>query len=78
MDDYLEVYDPRVLGFDEYMKEYPETAIPDVGGWSPSEDDFLFVGFEAKPGREGFLWEDLLIFMVTNQSGGWEFIAFSR
>lgn len=77
MEDYLEVYEPRVLEFDEYMKEYPGLETLEVGGWSPGEDDFLFVGSKTRPGREGFLWDDLLIFMVTDRSGEWELIALS-
>ena len=76
MEDYLENYRPKIMDYGEYTKEYPELSSLSIDGWKPDADDFLFLGHEVKTGKEGFMWEDLLGFMVTYQNKKWEFIAF--
>jgi len=45
--------------------------------WDYGSDDYLFIGFETKPGKEEFLWDDPLAFVVTSEDGKWTFKAFS-
>jgi hypothetical protein len=75
--DYLETYEPVILKFKEYIEEYPSLLNLDIDGWSPDEDDFLFIGYRVKTGQEAFLWDDLLVFMVTHSYGVWMIIAIS-
>ena len=78
MEDYLETYRPKIMDYGEYTKEYPEELSSlSIDGWKPDADDFLFLGHEVKTGKEGFMWDDLLVFMVTYQNKKWEFIASS-
>jgi hypothetical protein len=76
MEDYLENYRPKIMDYREYSKEYPELSSLSIDGWKPDADDFLFLGYEVKRGKEGFMWDDLLGFMVTYQNKKWEFIVF--
>ena len=77
IDDYLRNYRPKIMDYEDYSKRYPQLSRLSIDGWTPGADDFLFGGHEVKPGKEGFMWDDLLIFMVTYQNGKWELIAFS-
>lgn len=77
LSDYLENYNPKILSFEEYALIYPHIANLNIDGWSPNEDDFLFVGYETKPGKSEFMWDDLLVFMVTCENNEWRLIAFS-
>jgi hypothetical protein len=76
MEDYLENYHQEIMNYEDYS-EYPELSGLSIDGWEPDADDFLFLGYEVKSGKEGFVWDDLLVFMVTYQNGKWEYIAFS-
>jgi hypothetical protein len=78
MEEYMNIYEPRVMDFDEIRDEFPESEseIKDLG-WKFDDDDYLFIGFETKNGDEGPLWDDPLIFAVTHESGEWKFKAFS-
>ena len=74
MDDYLENYSTKIMDYEEYSKEEWGSVFP-IDGWTPDADDFLFVGFEVKPGKEGFMILDELVgFMVTYQNEKWEII----
>lgn len=82
MDDYLENYSTKIMDYEEYynndelgIKEEWDRFLP-FDGWTPDADDFLFLGFEVKTGKEEFMWDDLLVFMVTYQNKKWEIIAF--
>jgi len=78
IDDYLENYSPKIMDYEEYSKEeWAVFRLFPIDGWTPDADDFLFIGYEVKPGKEGFMWDNLLVFMVTYQNEKWEFIAFS-
>ena len=77
MDDYLRNYRPKIMDYEDYSKKYPGFSRLSIDGWTPDADDFLFLGHEVKTGKEGFMWDDLLVFMVTCQNGKWEFIASS-
>lgn len=77
MEEYLEVYAPRVLTIEAAQAEHPEFAQMSWDGWEPDEDDYVFIGWETKPDQEPFLWDDLLAFAVTHESGEWRFKAFS-
>ncbi len=62
------------MDYEEYSKEEWDSVFP-IDGWTPDADDFLFVGFEVKPGKEGFMILDELVgFMVTYQNEKWEII----
>ncbi|MFC1801423.1 hypothetical protein ACFLZB_03085 [Nanoarchaeota archaeon] len=64
-EDYLEAYEIRILEKDEYMEEFPDLATLD--DLELSQRDYLFIGFELKDkNAEGFMWDDVLIFMVSN------------
>ena len=76
MEHYLENYHPEIMDYEDYS-EYPELSGLSIDGWEPDADDFLFLGYEVKLGKEGFMWDDLLVFMVTYQNGKWKYIAFS-
>lgn len=76
MDDYLETYDQEIMDYKEYISEYPSIKNVSIDGWSPNEDDYIFFGYEVKPEKEGFMWDDLLTFMVSNQGGSWEVIGY--
>jgi len=76
MDDFEDAYDIKVYDHDEYMAEFEFMADLDYPDWSPDEDDYLFWAQE-KEEDEGFIWDDLLAFMVTVQDGDWVMIALS-
>ena len=73
IENYLKNYRPKIMDYEDYSKLFSLS----INGWEPDADDFLFLGYEVKSGKEGFMWDDLLSFMVTYQNGKWEFIAFS-
>ena len=76
MDDYLENYSTKIMDYEEYSKEEWDSVFP-IDGWTPDADDFLFLGFEVKPGKEGFIiFDNIFGFMVTYQNEKWEFISF--
>ncbi|MFO8051782.1 MAG: hypothetical protein R6V01_08820 [Thermoplasmatota archaeon] len=75
-EEYMETYEPRVLDQEEIVSEYPEFKDIEFSGWEPDDDDYLFIGYETKAGKEGFLWEDPLVFMVTFEKGYWTVKAF--
>lgn len=76
MDDYLENYSTKIMDYEEYYKEEWDRGFP-IDGWTPDADDFLFLGYEVKPGKEGFIiFNQIFIFMVTYQNEKWEFITF--
>lgn len=77
MEQYMDTYQPRVVTFDEARAEHPSFNETTWDGWVPDGDDYIFLGAETKPGREGFLWDDLLAFAATKESGEWRFKAFS-
>ena len=78
MDEYLEVYNPIVLNYDEIVALAPDFESFAVDDWIPNKDDYLFLGWEVRDGRTAFMWEDLLCFMVTcGTDGEWKLIAFS-
>ena len=70
MEEYLNTYDPRVMDHEEAQYEFPEevSALKD-SGWEFDEDDYIFIGYETKSGEEGPLWDDMLVFGVTHESG---------
>ena len=74
MDDYLENYSTKIMDYEEYSKEEWGSVFP-IDGWTPDADDFLFLGSEVKPGKEGFIIShDIFAFMVTYQNEKWEII----
>jgi hypothetical protein len=75
--EYLDTYDPKVLDSKEVTTEHSE-LIGEMKalGWDYGSDDYLFMGFETKPGKEEFLWDDPLVFVVTCEDGKWAFKAF--
>lgn len=77
LEEYLDVYAPRMMTFDEAREEHPELAQITWEGWTPDKDDQIFLGWETKPGKEPFMWDDLLAFVVTKELGEWRFKAFS-
>ena len=78
MEEYTEVYDPRVMDVEEVESEYPGiVSSMESLGWDYGEDDYLFIGWETKSGEEGPLWDDPLSFVVSHESGEWRFKAFS-
>ena len=78
MDDYLENYSTKIMDYEEYSKEDWEIfRFFPIDVWTPDADDFLFLGFEVKPGKEGFIiFDELFGFMVTYQNEKWELISF--
>lgn len=77
LDDDEATYAPRVLAYDEVVLEYPAFANVTWDGWVPDGDDLIFAGGDVKEGQTSFLWEDILAFGVTRETGEWRLKAFS-
>ena len=76
MEDYLEVYSPTIYAYDEAIAQYPSLAGQIVGNWVYNEEDYLFLGAKTNPDQTSFIWDDILVFVVTKESGEWKVIAF--
>ncbi len=70
MNDYLDVYEPIIMDYDAYSKVNPGWLDQFIY-WHPDNQDFLFFGSREKQGKQGFMWDDLLGFMVSKRSGHW-------
>lgn len=74
IDDYKDVYDPKVMDFEQYSKV--DTAwFNAFTYWHPDEKDYVFLGALTKEGKTPFMFEDMLAFMITKRSGQWKIRA---
>ena len=78
MEDYQTIYEPLVLTYQEAMDQlgYPEV---EGDGWVPEEMDFLFIGFNLKPGYtqgDKFIRDGIISFVFGIRDGQWKFVGF--
>ena len=71
--EYLNIYDHRVLSKTEYEQEFP--SFKNLINFNKEIGNYLFVGWETKPNQEGFMWDDYLAFMVRRINGQWKISA---
>ena len=76
MEDFFAAYEYGIYDYAQYRVEFDFVEELDFEDWTPDEDDFLFLANE-KEEDEGFIWDDLLVFMVTCEKGHWELNALS-
>ncbi len=74
IEDYLESYNIRLLDKSMYEAEFPHLS--NLTEFKPTANDYLFLGNEAKRNSEHFMWDDFLIFMVSNTDEGWKISAY--
>jgi len=73
MEDYNNTYAPEVLTYDDYKEDM---GVEDLTQWKPDQQDYLFLGFTTKDGKEGFMMDDMLAFMLSKRTGEWKIRAF--
>ncbi len=78
MEEYQAVYDPLVLTFQEAIDQL---SFPEVegDGWVPEEGDYLFIGWNLKPGSvesDKFIRDGLNSFVFGIRDGQWKFVGF--
>lgn len=78
MEDYLEVYSPEVLSYDDVKADVGGAAwLDSLRYWRFDEKDFVFDGSQVKPGKQEFMWDDLLVWVVSKRTGQWKIRAAS-
>ena len=74
--EYLAQYQPQILSYQEAILQFPQFENIQIANWTYDDDDYLFLGWNTDTGNNGFIWDDLLVFIVTKESGTWKVIAF--
>ena len=74
LDQYKETYDYKIWEHEDYSVD-SEQWLSQLTYWSPTEDDYLFLGHNTLEGKEGFMDYKPLIFFVTKASGSWKLKA---
>ncbi len=72
--DYKDVYSYQIMNYKEYSVVDTEW-IEAFENWIPDDQDYLFRGNRVKEGKQAFMFEDILIFMVSKRSGEWKIRA---
>lgn len=73
MDDFNNNYSSQILKYNGYKNEKWVTTLE---YWHPDSEDYLFIAPFIEGGNN-FMWDDLLIFVVTKRSGEWKIRAFA-
>ena len=74
LDQYKDTYNYRVLEYNEYTIN-AEQWLDALIYWTPTEEDFLFIGYELKEDKIPFMDYKPLVFFVTKSSGQWKIKA---
>jgi len=78
MQQYEEVFEPLVLTYDEAV-ELIDFPVVEGSGWIPESADFLFLGWNLKPGQvesDKFIRDGLNSFVFGIRDGEWKFVGF--
>jgi|GEM_PF-1445270 len=72
-EDYTNTYTSQVLTYDDYKENMD---LEEFTTWKPDKQDYYFLGGITKDGKEGFMLDDMLTFMLTKRTGNWKIRAF--
>ena len=72
IENYHEAYDSRIYTLKECRDSFPGLLDASSGYYTPSNNDYLFVGGDLKEGKDALIWDDFLIFMVTKIGDEWK------
>ena len=72
--DYTDSYETRIYDYSEYSIMFPQW-IDDNRKWKPDVNTYLFHGSALKDGKEGFISDEIFVFMCKEIDGEWKLIA---
>ncbi len=72
--DYTAKYQHKIYSYNEYSKLFPHW-VSHNRQWSPDRNTYLFFGSAVKDGKEGFITDDILVFMCKEINNEWKIVA---